>query len=50
MNKERFNIKQTIYLNRTLDNKIFKLCEKKNQGFNTTVRELLEEALKDKEI
>lgn len=45
--EERYNIKQTVYLNRTLDNSIRELSKRMDIGFNAAVRYLLEKALKD---
>ena len=43
--KERFNIKESIYLNRELADAIDSVSESKDMGFNATVRYLLERAL-----
>ena len=44
--RERFNIKETIYLNRELSDALFKVGEARDMNFNQTVRYLLEKALK----
>lgn len=43
--KERLNIKETIYLNHSLESEILKLSEKKGTGFNETIRFLLRKGL-----
>ena len=45
MKKERYNIKETLYLNRELSDAIFKVGESRDMNFNQTVRYLLEKAL-----
>lgn len=47
--KERFNIKESIYLNRELSEAIDKISEKRNMGFNATVRYLLNKAIEDED-
>lgn len=47
MNEERFNIKQTIYLNRTLDDEISEFCKNNDMGFNSAIRYLLQKALQE---
>ena len=44
--KERFNVKETIYLSRNLADAIDNVSESRNMGFNATVRYLLEKALR----
>lgn len=43
--RERFNIKETIYLNRTLADALSDVGEARDMNFNQTVRYLLEKAL-----
>ena len=43
--RERFNIKETIYLNRTLSDALSDVGEARDMNFNQTVRYLLEKAL-----
>lgn len=46
--EELYNIKTSVYLNRTLYDEISELSERTNKGFNATMRMLLESALKDR--
>lgn len=45
--KSRYNIKETIYLNRELSDAISEIAEREKLGFNATVRYLLGIALRE---
>lgn len=44
--RERFNIKETIYLNLKLSNAIAEVSERNDMNFNQTVRYLLSNTLR----